>query len=86
MPLPCYLTGASPYRVASLDIGASQQACCVFVLLCFAWQFSAGQLHLQALLRNIASWMKPEGLLFIHIFTHKSLAYHFEVQSVLRLG
>ena len=34
---------------------------------------------MQALLKNIASWLKPEGLLFVHIFTHKSLAYHFEV-------
>ena len=34
----------------------------------------------QALLKNVASWMKPEGLLFVHIFTHKSLAYHFEVR------
>ena len=43
-------------------------------------------MHLQALLRNIASWLKPEGLVFVHIFTHKSLAYHFEVQAVIRLG
>ncbi|CAL5229419.1 g12740 [Coccomyxa viridis] len=35
----------------------------------------------QALLRNIASWLKPEGLVFVHIFTHKSLAYHFEVKG-----
>ncbi len=41
---------------------------------------SSGCLCLQALLRNIASWLKPEGLVFVHIFTHKSLAYHFEVQ------
>ena len=34
---------------------------------------------MQALLKNTASWLKPEGLLFVHIFTHKSLAYHFEV-------
>ena len=34
----------------------------------------------QALLQNIASWLKPGGLLFVHIFTHKSLAYHFEVR------
>ena len=35
---------------------------------------------MQALLRNVAFWLKPEGLLFVHIFTHKSLAYHFEVR------
>lgn len=31
----------------------------------------------QRLLRNIATWLKPEGLLFVHIFTHARLSYHF---------
>lgn len=30
------------------------------------------------LLSRIASWMKPEGRLFVHIFTHRHYAYHFE--------
>ncbi|MES2692830.1 MAG: cyclopropane-fatty-acyl-phospholipid synthase family protein [Verrucomicrobiota bacterium] len=29
------------------------------------------------LLGNIARWLRPEGLLFVHIFTHRELAYHF---------
>jgi cyclopropane-fatty-acyl-phospholipid synthase len=29
------------------------------------------------LLRNVARWMKPESLLFVHIFTHAELSYHF---------
>ncbi|KAL4195245.1 hypothetical protein AMTRI_Chr05g63660 [Amborella trichopoda] len=32
----------------------------------------------QALLRKISKWMKPDGLLFIHYFCHKTFAYHFE--------
>ena len=32
----------------------------------------------ELLLRKVASWMKPGGLLFVHIFTHRTLAYHFE--------
>jgi cyclopropane-fatty-acyl-phospholipid synthase len=32
----------------------------------------------EELLRRVASWMKPEGLLFVHIFTHHSLSYLFE--------
>ncbi|EFJ14047.1 hypothetical protein SELMODRAFT_271731 [Selaginella moellendorffii] len=32
----------------------------------------------QKLLKNIASWMKPDCLLFVHIFCHKNHAYHFE--------
>ena len=31
----------------------------------------------QRLLRHIARWLKPEGLLFAHLFTHTRLAYHF---------
>jgi len=29
------------------------------------------------LLQRIASWLKPHGLLFVHIFTHREFAYHF---------
>ena len=35
----------------------------------------------QVLQKNIASWLKPGGMSFVHIFTHKTLAYHFEVRS-----
>ena len=30
------------------------------------------------LMRRISSWMNPGGRLFVHIFTHKEFAYHFE--------
>ena len=30
------------------------------------------------LLENISTWLKPEGKLFIHIFTHRKYAYTFE--------
>jgi cyclopropane-fatty-acyl-phospholipid synthase len=33
------------------------------------------------LLAKIACWLKPEGRLFVHIFAHRLLAYHFEVQG-----
>lgn len=32
----------------------------------------------RTLLSRIASWLKPEGRLFVHIFTHTRVAYHFE--------
>jgi len=31
----------------------------------------------QRLLANVARWLKPDGLLFVHIFTHATLSYHF---------
>ena len=33
------------------------------------------------LLARIASWMKPDALLFVHIFTHKQFAYSFEARD-----
>jgi cyclopropane-fatty-acyl-phospholipid synthase len=35
----------------------------------------------EALLERIASWLKPDGQLFIHIFTHSRFAYPFEVRG-----
>jgi len=35
----------------------------------------------QRLLANVARWLRPGGLLFVHIFTHQRLAYHFEVKG-----
>ncbi len=33
------------------------------------------------LLHRVASWINPDGLLFIHIFTHHRFAYPFEVRD-----
>lgn len=33
------------------------------------------------LLAKVACWMKPDAKLFIHIFVHRLLAYHFQVQD-----
>ncbi len=35
----------------------------------------------QELLRRVAGWLKPDGLLFVHIFTHQQFAYPFEVRD-----
>jgi cyclopropane-fatty-acyl-phospholipid synthase len=31
----------------------------------------------EGLLANIARWLKDDGLLFVHIFSHREYAYHF---------
>ena len=33
------------------------------------------------LMGRVASWLKPGGKLFVHIFTHKIAAYHYEVKG-----
>ena len=35
----------------------------------------------ERLLHKVAAWMVPEGLLFVHIFTHHRFAYPFEVRD-----
>jgi cyclopropane-fatty-acyl-phospholipid synthase len=35
----------------------------------------------ELLLARIASWMKPDALLFVHIFTHRIYSYPFEVRD-----
>ena len=35
----------------------------------------------ELLLERVARWMKPAGTLFVHIFTHKTFAYPFEVRD-----
>lgn len=35
----------------------------------------------EALMRSIRTWLRPEGLLFTHIFVHASLAYPFETDG-----
>jgi len=32
----------------------------------------------QLLMAKVARWLRPGGKLFVHIFTHRELAYHFE--------
>lgn len=33
------------------------------------------------LFKRISGWLKPEGMMFVHVFTHKTLAYTFEVKD-----
>ena len=35
----------------------------------------------ELLMQRIARWLKPGGALFVHIFTHREYAYHYEVES-----
>ena len=35
----------------------------------------------EVLLRRVAGWMKPDALLFVHIFTHKCHTYPYEVRD-----
>ena len=34
-----------------------------------------------SLLAKVARWMKPHAVLFVHIFAHRTLSYHFETRD-----
>jgi cyclopropane-fatty-acyl-phospholipid synthase len=38
--------------------------------------------NFERLMANISRWLKPDGKLFVHIFTHREYAYHFVVWDV----
>ena len=33
------------------------------------------------LLQRVSTWLKPDGTLFVHIFTHREYAYHYEAKD-----
>ena len=35
----------------------------------------------ELLMGHISRWLRPEGRLFVHIFTHREYAYHFEARG-----
>jgi cyclopropane-fatty-acyl-phospholipid synthase len=35
----------------------------------------------ERLMANISRWLKPDGKLFVHIFTHREFAYHFVARN-----
>jgi cyclopropane-fatty-acyl-phospholipid synthase len=35
----------------------------------------------ERLMAKIASWLKPDGLLFVHIFSHREFAYEFDAND-----
>ena len=35
----------------------------------------------ELLMQRICRWLKPGGALFVHIFTHREYAYHYEAES-----
>ncbi len=35
----------------------------------------------ERLMAHIASWLKPAGMLFVHIFSHREFAYEFDASN-----
>ena len=68
--------GVTNLRIITCDINAFDITPAAFDRIVSVEMFE----HLknyQLLFRNIARWLRPGGLLFTHIFTHRELSYHF---------
>ena len=68
--------GLANLRVVTCDINALELTPAQFDRVVSVEMFE----HLknyQRLFANIARWLKPDGLLFVHLFTHRRLSYHF---------
>ncbi len=68
--------GCSNLRIITCDINNFDTAAGQFDRVVSVEMFE----HLknyERLLANIARWLRPGGKLFVHIFTHRELSYHF---------
>ncbi len=81
---PDFQSSALPASVAALGREDDQKMGGPPVLLCrgrfdrvVSVEMFEHMKNYERLLANIARWLKPDGRLFVHIFTHKDYAYHF---------
>ena len=57
------------------------EAPAAFTIAWFRWRCSSTCATTISCCARIASWMKQDALLFVHIFTHRRFAYPFEVRD-----
>lgn len=67
--------GLANLRIETADIG-SYRPSASFDRVVSVEMFEHVRNH-RLLLRRIASWLEPEGTCFIHVFSHKSVTWHF---------
>jgi cyclopropane-fatty-acyl-phospholipid synthase len=72
----CRKRGLSNLRIITCDMNAFDTECGRFDRVVSIEMFEHMK-NYQALMAGVARWLKPGGMLFVHIFTHKTLAYHF---------
>jgi cyclopropane-fatty-acyl-phospholipid synthase len=76
----CREFGLSNLRVITCDMNGFDAAPAAFDRVVSIEMFEHMK-NYEQLLGRIAGWLKPGGLLFVHIFTHHRFAYHFEAQG-----
>jgi cyclopropane-fatty-acyl-phospholipid synthase len=73
----CRRRGLAGVRVATADMNAFEPGG-TFDRIVSVEMFEHMRNH-ERLLERIASWLRPEGKLFVHVFCHRDLAYTFDV-------
>jgi len=68
--------GLTNLRILTCDLNALELAPAQFDRVVSIEMFEHMK-NYQRLLANIARWLRPGGQLFVHIFTHSRLSYHF---------
>lgn len=76
----CRRRGLGNVRVVTCDLNRLDLAAGAFDRVVSIEMFEHMK-NYELLLRRIAGWLAPGGRLFVHIFTHHRLAYHFEAQG-----
>jgi len=69
--------GLTNVRILTADMNDFEAGACAFDRVVSVEMFEHMK-NYELLLRKIASWLRPGGNLFVHIFTHREFAYHFE--------
>ncbi len=72
----CVRRGLKNVTIVTCDVNRLERPVAAFDRVVSVEMFEHMK-NYERLLANIARWLRPDGLLFVHIFTHKQYAYHF---------
>jgi len=72
----CVRRGLKNVTIVTCDVNRLERPAAAFDRVVSVEMFEHMK-NYERLLANIARWLRPDGLLFVHIFTHKQYAYHF---------
>lgn len=76
----CAERGIANVRVLTCDVNRLELDAASFDR-CVSVEMFEHMRNYEVLLARIGQWLRPRGVLFVHIFCHRSLAYPFETQG-----
>jgi len=76
----CRQRGLTNVRVITQDVNRLELQSAYFDR-CISVEMFEHMRNYETLMRRIAGWLEPLGTLFVHIFTHRTFAYPFDVRD-----